>query len=351
MLTALVLLSAAAAATPAGHAAYRGDLTALAALPESDLDTPDEQGYTPLAHAALGGQVPTIAWLLERGARPDGTGGVSPLAIAANTCSPCVATLVKAGADVSVRDDVQRTPLHTAAQQGHVDAVDALLAGGADPAATDRLDGTPLLFAAHYREWAAVERLHAAGAALAVPTETALHHAARQGDAERVGWCLARGVPVNVAARQGTALHAAVESGSADAVRALLEAGATVDARRWDQWTPLHIAASTNDAASARLLLAAGAAVNARDRNNATPLHWATFGARPPEVHEWSADGGPHDTYWLDPPAPLVLTLLLAAGADPTLRNDEGRTPLAAAAAIGAATAVQVLSPAPVDNP
>src|SRR5258705_8134169 len=62
---------------------------------------------------------------------------------------------------------------------------------------------------------------------------TALHWAARQGDAELVTALVAAGANARAATRSGvyTPLHLAAERGSAPIVKALLRAGAVVDAR------------------------------------------------------------------------------------------------------------------------
>ena len=44
--------------------------------------------------------------------------------------------------------------------------------------------------------------------------------------------------------------------------------------------TPLHFAAGQDDAAACRALLDAGAAIDAGDDRGATPLHWAAFFGR-----------------------------------------------------------------------
>lgn len=70
-------------------------------------------------------------------------------------------------------------------------------------------------------------------------------------------------------------LHFAVEYGAADLARALLDAGASVDARNFVSETPLHFAAKKNHVDLARMLLDAGAVVDAKDDEGKTPLHKA----------------------------------------------------------------------------
>ena len=77
-----------------------------------------------------------------------------------------------------------------------------------------------------------------------------------------------------------TPLHCAVWKGHEQAVAALLEAGADVNAHNEnDHWgtTALHAAAHANQAAIAQRLIDRGADVNASDREGRTPLFHTTF--------------------------------------------------------------------------
>ncbi|HEX5825411.1 MAG TPA: ankyrin repeat domain-containing protein [Candidatus Limnocylindrales bacterium] len=103
-----------------------------------------------------------------------------------------------------------------------------------------------------------------------------------------------------------TALHLPAffgGEGTADATRALIEAGADLNARSDNSfWVlPLHSAAAGGHAEIVEILLAAGAAPDERQRHGWTALHAA-------------AQNGDLRS----------LEALLAAGADPTLRNDDG---------------------------
>jgi ankyrin repeat protein len=106
-----------------------------------------------------------------------------------------------------------------------------------------------------------------------------------------------------------TALHLAVFFGQPETARILLEAGANVLARTTNALDnhPLHAAVASSNAAtrlvSAELLLKAGAAVNERQSGGFTALMAA-------------AQNG--DTE--------LLRLLLAHGADPSIRDDQGRS-------------------------
>ncbi len=111
-----------------------------------------------------------------------------------------------------------------------------------------------------------------------------------------------------------TALHLAAFFGTEEAIGALLEAGAELDApsRNTMRVTPLHAAAASRHVAICRTLVERGADVNAVQRAGFTPLMAA-------------AENGDGE----------LVELLLAAGADATRRADDGRTAADLARAAG----------------
>ena len=112
---------------------------------------------------------------------------------------------------------------------------------------------------------------------------TALHWAARQGDADLVAALVAAGAKARVETRFGayTPLHLAAERGSAPIVKALVGAGAAVDAKTTTGATPLMLAAASGDTGAIAALLDGGANVNAaEDDRLQTPLIFATANDR-----------------------------------------------------------------------
>jgi ankyrin repeat protein len=97
-------------------------------------------------------------------------------------------------------------------------------------------------------------------------------------------------------------------------------------------FTPLHVA---KDAAMTRHLLSRGELIDAWNGWSGTPLHCAVVGAV-----EASQRGRRRTTP--DSQADQIRTLL-AAGADPSLGDGDGRTPLALAISLGRKLAAQVL--------
>ena len=113
---------------------------------------PDEKGLTehsPLIMATRSDYTLIAEHLLKAGADPDQKDdlGWAPLHHAVKTDSPnldMISILARHGADVNVRDKHRRTPLHRAAQFGHVQAVQLLLRLGANKNAEDENGWTPL---------------------------------------------------------------------------------------------------------------------------------------------------------------------------------------------------------------
>jgi ankyrin repeat protein len=126
---------------------------------------------------------------------------------------------------------------------------------------------------------------------------------------------LAEGAPVDAMDREGrTALLYAAKDGDMAIASALLRAGANVNARDKIARTPLHLAANSYQVEAAELLLTQGALVDAQDLHGNTPLFNAVFDSK-------GRDG--------------LITRLLAAGADKTMKNKHGVSPETLARSIG----------------
>ena len=118
----------------------------------------------------------------------------------------------------------------------------------------------------------------------------------------------------------GPELMDAVRAGHTATARALIDAGADVDAPQGDGATALHWAAHRDDLEAAGLLLEAGADVDAANALGATPLWLA-------------AKNG----------SGAMVERLLEAGANPNVALRMGETPLMAAARAGSLVAVDAL--------
>jgi uncharacterized protein len=139
------------------------------------------------------------------------------------------------------------------------------------------------------------------------------------------------GAPVNQPDRRGMLpLHIASEMGDPEYVHRLLAAGADPLAMFGQGYTALHLAAK---AETSRLLIARGASANARLGDGATPLHFARSadvcrrsrpcGCRPAGSHRHG--GVPPLHHPIDARG---IEFLVAAGADPNARTNDGIVPL-----------------------
>jgi ankyrin repeat protein len=117
-------------------------------------------------------------------------------------------------------------------------------------------------------------------------------------------------------------IHDAARRGDADRMQRLLrEDPAQRDRPNQVGSMPLHLAAMNADPGPLRALIAAGARVNARDPDGATPLHMAAYASRTENA-----------------------VILLQAGADPLLKTNIGRDVLSMARKVRADELAGVVS-------
>lgn len=130
-------------------------------------------------------------------------------------------------------------------------------------------------------------------------------------------------IKLNVTLDQlNSVLFSAAEIGCQELARAVLEGGASLEARDRLGATPLAYASRAGQRAMVELLLSGGARIDSRDLSGDTALYLAVDGERQATV-----------------------ALLLARGADPNLLGQGGATPLVAAARKGNDRIVEELLP------
>lgn len=312
-------------------AVYRYHLPTVVRLIEAgaDLDRATRYGVTPLSIACELGHVEVIKTLLAAGADADAErpGKVSMLMIAARTgkVEP-VRQLLKHGARVDALERNGQTALMWAAAEGHAEVVEKLLSAGADPAVALESGFTAMMFAAREGHADVIRRFLDHGSDVAAVMQPETKPKARD---PRVGT---------------SALTLAVESGHFELALMLVDEGADPNDQR-SSYTPLHAVTWVRKANRGegtdgdppprgsgrvgslefvRQLVARGADVNLQlaagkaggkaqlNHRDATPFLLA---AKTADL--------------------ALLELLVELGADPTLPNVDGCTPLMAAAGIG----------------
>jgi len=185
----------------------------------------------------------------------------------------------------SATDAAAYSGLHKAAQDGDVAAITQLLAGGADTEARDGNRRTPLHVAAFASHEDAVAVLAAGGAdvnALDADLYDMVTIAAVANDVAMLKAALAAGNEPGLTTSRydGTALIAAAHLGHAEVVRVLIDAGAPLDHINNLGWTALIEAVILGDGgphhqATVRHLVEAGADQTIADRQGQTPLDHA----------------------------------------------------------------------------
>ncbi|NXH20772.1 EHMT1 methyltransferase, partial [Bucco capensis] len=204
----------------------------------------------------------------------------------------------------------KRTPLHAAAESGHVDICHMLIQAGANIDTCSEDQRTPLMEAAENNHLETVKYLIKAGA-LVDPKD----------------------------AEGSTCLHLAAKKGHYDVVQYLLSNG-RMDVNCQDDggWTPMIWATEYKHIELVKLLLAKGSDINIRDNEENICLHWAAFSgcvdiaeillAAKCDLHAVNIHG--------DSPLHIAarenryecVVLFLSRGSDVTLKNKEGETPL-----------------------
>jgi uncharacterized protein len=275
-----------------GDAALVGTLIAEG----SDVDGTGGDGATALHWAVALGDRDSAETLLRAGARVDVStrNHVTPLALAASSgATELVALLLEHGADPNERSGEAQTPLMLVSRNGRPEAVTLLIDRGAEVNAVELFRG-----------------------------QTALMWAAGEGNVAAIDILLAHGAEVDARSNAGfTALLFAVRNAELEALEALIAGGANVDAIAPDGTSALNMAVLNAYYEVASVLLEHGANPNLPDVRG-SPLHTLAWLRRPGATGN-AAVGAEADAPPRPVGRVTSLELagrLLAAGADPNVR-------------------------------
>jgi uncharacterized protein len=213
--------------------------------------------------------------------------GVTPLHIAIDSRQKeCVWLLLKAGADGKARDRKGRTASDAAAQiadpKDRSIIVDMLWKSG-QTVRQQPTGSTPpwsLEYSVMRRQTSVTAMLLALGAdpnATGSGGTTPLADAALKGDLDATRVLLAHGARPNAVSKLGTQpIHDAALGDNPEVIRELVKSGANVNARTRDEaLTPLHIAATMGKMKAVEALVALGADLTIKNSLGRTPLEAA----------------------------------------------------------------------------
>ncbi|KAG2452708.1 hypothetical protein HYH02_002940 [Chlamydomonas schloesseri] len=266
----------------------------------------------------------------------NGEGNTALIKASRGGCMEQAVALLAAGADPNLPGKDKTTPLHAAAEHGHVAVTDTLLVlGRADPNVVDRDGFTPLRAACVGGHTAVAAALLRAGAHADVRAQT-------QSDGTLLMWACGNSARTDVmevllfTAKDGpgradpnkpnsegaTPLHAAAKIGKKAVAHLLLRAGANPNVANKEHEAPLHVAAARGHVGVMELLLEAKADVGVRcgGQDRSTALHAACA-----KGHKGAAE------------------VLLQAGANPNALDKHGCTPLDVATRGGHSAVVELL--------
>ncbi|RYP18847.1 hypothetical protein DL767_009749 [Monosporascus sp. MG133] len=326
--------------TPLLVASHFGLSSIIERLPRKvlkDVNVKDSRyGRSSISWAAGEGYGAVLQWLLRGGT---------------------VRRLLGTGARINSKDEIGKTPLHWASENGHDTVVKQLLQGGADANAKDKAGWTPLHLASRNGRDTVVKQLLEGGADANAKHnygKTPLHMASRNGHDTVVKQLLKGYADANAKEDDGeTPLYLASWNGHDTVVKQLFEGGADANAKNNYDSTPLYIASVHGHDTVVKQLFKGGADVNAKDKDGSMPLYGASvhgYDTVVKQLLEGGADANAKNNYGKTPlyMASLnghdtVVKQLLKGGADANAKHDYGKTPLHMASRNGHDTVVKQL--------
>jgi uncharacterized protein len=255
------------------EAVKQGNPAAVKALiaQHADVNAAEADGMTALHWAVRGNDAQTVLMLIRAGANVNAASryGMTPILFAAQNGEPAViAALLKAGANPNSALPEGQTALMTAARTGNVESIKLLVETGARVDSKEQWQGqTALMWAAAQNNAAAVKTLIGLGADK--------NERSKLLSFPEFKWETS-GMVVTVLPRGGwTPLMYAARDGAAEAVAALADAKADLNASDPDGTTALMYAITNAHFDTAAVLIEKGADPNVVDSTGTTALYSA----------------------------------------------------------------------------
>ena len=311
---------------PLIKAAFNDDLAALVELIPSttDIDASDKAtGTSALAYAIANSNLNMVNILISVGASPNSvnSAGETPLMhLRSEAPVEFVHKLIELGFDVKARDNSGRSVLMNLARSSNLAVVKELIAAGAKIDERDNNDITVLMSAAENQ------------------------------DADVLRYLVKSGAPLNRENHDGaSALLIAAREGRGENLRVLIDAGAAINLGQNDLNAALVLTARHGDASTLKFLLKLGAKANAKD-DDTTALMFAAENGTPEMIKALIDEGAKVDAVDDNGWTALMhanevenLQVLLNAGANMAIKNNDGDTVLAMAIKYKQEEVVQLL--------
>jgi ankyrin repeat protein len=330
-----------------------GDRAAVRTLlTRSTVNSAEADGMTALHWAVRADDLETVQLLIRNGANASATNryGITPLSLAATNGNGAITrALLKAGANTSTLGPDGETILMVAARAGSADVVNALLDKGVDVNAAEAWQGqTALMWAAAENHGDVITALAKRGANLNARSRELSFPEYRYETNGMAVFQLPKG--------GWTAAMYAARQNSIDAIKALAEVGADLNAQtKQEGTTALQVAVINIHYDLANVLLERGADPNVQDSTGMTALYAAVDMRSPANM---MTRPEPHLRDTMD--ALGLIDALLAHGANPNLQLkkpiigrhnnlvgdgqlSDGATPLARAAKAGDVPVIKAL--------
>jgi len=315
--------------TPLLKAVALGDIAHIKLFIKYNVDiNAASEKITPLRHAVSKNNLEIVRLLIESGANVNLQDYYkrSPISDAIkNENIEMVRLLVSLGADVNMQHDEKCTPIHIAISEKSIDIVEYLLQNGASIFLKDYKEKNALIYALEIDIVFVKTIINHDKKILDEPYQhSLLYYAIQEGNLEIINYLENVGVKIDFTLdRKGTTiLHGAMKAKTnrLKIIEKLLAAGQKANIRNDHGSTPLHCLQSSYHVDTiVDMLLGYGADLNVKNNSGLTPLHTTLFSLCEDEyVSSWSS--------------PNAFAVLLKKGCDINAQDNNGNTVLHRAA-------------------